>query len=377
MKKIGIMSMQRIYNYGSFLQGYALKKLIESLDSENEVSFVDYEPGETLVKSNAAEPTGLKRKMVKLKEYYNVDTTLKNKIRFFNHKRTYGKRFYPLLGIEDNFKGTEELDVLVIGSDEVFNCVQSNTNVGYSRDLFGHNTNAKKVISYAGSFGNTTFEKIENYNIKNDLKEDFSDFAAVSVRDENSLEIVKKLGIDNPVLNVDPVLAYDYMNLENNIPKERLYNQKYMIVYGYSGRLSAEENINLRQYAKDKNLKILCFGGVQGCCDEFIDCSPFELLAYFRDAEAIVTDTFHGTIFSIINRKPFATIIRESVGDSYGNEEKLCYLLKLTKTDSQQVSNLTLGNINNILQYKIKYDSIEKMLNIKRKETRDFLENNI
>src|SRR5699024_454633 len=102
----------------------------------------------------------------------------------------------------------------------------------------------------------------------------------------------------------DPVLAYDFMTLEKKIPSKKLYDEKYIIVYGYSGRLSDDENQVLKQYAKEKQLKILCFGGVQGCCDEFIDCDPFELLAYFRDAEFILSDTFHGSIFSIINRKP-------------------------------------------------------------------------
>ena len=50
MKKIGIMTMHRIINYGSYLQAYALKKLIENI-SDAKVEFIDYEFGEVLVDS--------------------------------------------------------------------------------------------------------------------------------------------------------------------------------------------------------------------------------------------------------------------------------------------------------------------------------------
>lgn len=369
--------MQRIYNYGSFLQAYALKRLIEGLDSESEVSFIDYRPGSPLVRAEKKESTGIKRKLEKLREYNNVNSSIINRIKFFNHKRTYGKRFYPLLGISDELNHNTDVDVLVIGSDEVFNCVQANTNVGYSRDLFGHNLNAKKIISYAGSFGNTTIKKIQDYQVEEDLRNDFLGFDAVSVRDKNSFEIVKRLGVNKPVINVDPVLAYDYMSLEPNIPKSRLYNQKYMIVYGYSGRITKGENEILTKYAREKELKILCFGGVQGCCDEFIDCTPFELLAYFRDAEIIITDTFHGTIFSIINNRPFATIIRKSVGTNYGNEEKLSYLLEVTGTTSQRIECLSYSQLANLSMTPIDYRTINKILSERRIDAKRYLKKNL
>lgn len=65
-------------------------------------------------------------------------------------------------------------------------------------------------------------------------------------------------------------------------------------------------------------------GGVQGCCDEFLDLGPFEVLAAFRGAECVLTDTFHGTILSAIAERPFAAIVRT---EGYGNAEKLTDLL--------------------------------------------------
>ncbi|MDV7712273.1 polysaccharide pyruvyl transferase family protein [Enterococcus casseliflavus] len=377
MKKVGIMSMQRIYNYGSFLQSYALKRLIELSNENVDVIFVDYEPGEPLIKDDDNDDNRLKRNFNKFKQYNSVNTSIKNKIGFFKHKKNYAKRFFPLLGIEKNRVPAFDIDILVIGSDEVFNCVQSNTNVGFSTDLFGQNTDAQKIISYAASFGNTTLSKIIKYNIQKDLAQYFQSFSSLSLRDENSYNIAKSLGVKNPVVNIDPVLAYDYMNLEKKIPKERLHNRNYMIVYGYSGRLNKYENSLIREFSNNEQLEVICIGGVQDCCDKFIDCDPFELLAYFRDAEYIVTDTFHGTIFSIINKKKFTTLIRRSVGTSYGNEEKLSYLLKTFGLGSRGVQEINENILREQFLKPIDYKNVNNILEIKRKETLIYLKDSI
>ncbi|MDR1606742.1 MAG: polysaccharide pyruvyl transferase family protein [Streptococcaceae bacterium] len=374
-KKVGILSMHRIYNYGSFLQGYSLKKMIEATDADVAVEFLDYRPGQVLVKETADSSSKLKRILDKLKAYNAVDAKLSDKIRFFNHKRTYGKRFFPMLGLSPEPNYNTAVDVEVIGSDEVFNAVQANTNVGYSRDLFGHDSQAKKVITYAGSFGNTTYKKIEDFGIQADLVADFSQMAAISVRDANSKAIITALTGETPEVNVDPVLAYDLMTLETKIPKERLYKGQYLIAYGYSGRLTHEENEVVKAYAKKHDLKVLCFGGVQECCDLFIDCTPFELLAYFRDAAAVVTDTFHGTIFSIINQVPFATLIRKSTGLKYGNEEKLGYLLEMFDLSGQRVDEA--AQIDQVLGNMINWAEVTVRLDEERLKSANYLDNHI
>jgi hypothetical protein len=106
------MSMQRIYNYGSSLQAYGLRRLIEGVSDDIEVSFVDYRPGEVLVKdSSGSAPTSkLGRVLSKVVEHNSVDATLSDKVRFFNHKRTYGKRYFPMLGIPRSADRDLDLD---------------------------------------------------------------------------------------------------------------------------------------------------------------------------------------------------------------------------------------------------------------------------
>lgn len=371
MTKIGIMSMQRIHNYGSTLQAYGLRRLVSTLSPGADIRFVDYRVGDLLVERDRGSTSRIRRVVSKVREYNDVDTTLRRKLQFFDHKRGYGARYFPLVAIPEKPDLDLDLDLQIIGSDEVFNCVQSNANVGYSRDLFGHGSPARRVISYAASFGNTTMAKIEQHALADELAADLSRFDAISVRDRNSFDIVRGLLGRAPELHVDPALAYDFMNAETAIPRHRLHADKYIVVYGYSGRLAHEENILLADYARRIGARILCFGGVQGCCDEFIDASPFELLAYFRDAEAVVTDTFHGTIFSIINSRPFATIVRRSVADGYGNEEKLGYLLETLGLSSQRLTDMR--GIGRLLDQPIDYESVHHLLKDERQRAATYL----
>lgn len=368
---IGIMSMQRIANYGSSLQAYGLKRIVEELVSGSEVTFLDFVPGDPLTGHQAPADATARRTYAKIREYAKVDGTLSNRLRFFDHKWAYSRRHLPPLGIPREPNYSSAVDVQIIGSDEVFNCVQANAKVGYSRDLFAHGSTARRVISYAASFGNTSLASIEEAGIGDDLRQAFSRFSAISVRDDNSAAIVEALTGTRPEIHVDPVLAWDFMNQEHGIPSGRQYQRRYLVAYGYGGRFSDEENDAVTRYARSKGLDVICLGGVQGCCDRFVDSSPFEVLALFRDAEAVVTDTFHGTIFAILNRRPFATLIRPTVHGGYGNEEKVGSLLDLFGLQAQKVG-ATL-DLNATLESRVDFSQVFDEINVQRRRTREYL----
>lgn len=369
MSEIGILSMQRIKNYGSFLQAYGLKKLIE--EQGHNVQFVDYHIDEPIIedKDNVNND-----KISKVLKTFEGNATLVQKIQYIIHKKNFGKKYYPLLELTNEPNYNPKLDTLVIGSDEVFNCIQANKNVGYSLELFGKNNNANRLITYAASFGNTTIEKLKKYNKKDEIAELLNKFDRISARDNNTGKIIEEISNQKVIYNLDPVLAYDYMNKCNEIPDINI-KEKFIIVYAYSNRISNEESNYIRKFAKINNLKIYSIGGAQKCANKFIDCSPFEVLAYFKRAEMIITDTFHGSIFSIITKRKFVTLIRKSVGDSYGNEEKLTDLLeRLDLTDRITYS---IENIDTILNKKIDYQKVDKILSEQRAISQKYLEENL
>lgn len=159
----------------------------------HKVQFVDYRVGMPLIESNDANKRGVLGKVYKTFEALRYDAPLKQKLQFILYKKQFANKYFNLLGLTVQPNYTPKLDVLVIGSDEVFNCVQKNPNVGYSLELFGANNKANKLISYAASFGNTTVEKLKEYNKTGEIGDLLRKFDTISVRDENSGRTVHKL----------------------------------------------------------------------------------------------------------------------------------------------------------------------------------------
>lgn len=358
--KVGIMSMQRIINYGSFLQAYGLKKTIESMG--HEVQFVDYKIEPSVVSQNQGTvadnvfKTKLKKVVHMLYPEYRAWRKRQIKLNqtFSEFVTVFQKEYLPALGITDEINLAPEVDTLVIGSDEVFNCTQSGDKVGYSRQLFGEGNQAKRLISYAASFGNTTFEKLKTYSIDCEIGTYLSAFDAISVRDSNSYNIVKSLTGTEAYRNIDPVLLYPFTEVEDI----EILLKDYIVVYAYADRISSEEAAEIRKFAQKKGKKVVALGFYQPFCDEWISATPLEVLAYVKYADYVITDTFHGTIFSIKYQKRFGTIIRES------NKEKLGDLLRSFNLETHQI--IDLRELPEIVESDVDERTISKLLKEKR-----------
>lgn len=374
--KVGIISMQRVCNNGSFLQAYGLKKLIESLG--HEVVFVDYHIGMPLT---ASVKDKLRYFVLKIRNCF-IDLfisvpalrfLLPTNMRNIAVKRDeYRHKVLPLLGIPDKKQYNIPVDTIVIGSDEVFNCTQLTPEVGFSPELFGFGSNANKKISYAASFGNTTFQKLKDFGKTEELKSYLDKFNAISVRDKNSYEVVEKLTGKAPVINLDPVLMYDFMPTISN--KE--LRKDYIVVYAYRARITEKEANDIKVFAKKGGKKLISVSGEMDWCDEHFKGNPFEVLDLFRHADFAITDTFHGTIFSIINRIKFVTLIRKSKGSSYGNQEKLQDLLNRLGLQARSYSNEE-QDLNSCLSADIDYDNVFDKISTERKHTIEYLKNQL
>lgn len=129
-------------------------------------------------------------------------------------------------------------------------------------------------------------------------------------------------------IEYDEKLEENLTNLVGRMKTEIYRSQpSSLILYAYAGCISDEEADWISAYAKNKGLEIYAIGGIQKCADGFISCSPFEVLAYFKNAGEVITDMFHGSFFSIITHRKFASLVRKSTTGTYGNEEKLTNLL--------------------------------------------------
>ena len=359
-KKVGIMSMQRIINYGSFLQAYGLKKIIEE-NTDSEVQFIDYK-SETEVDREKRE---LKKSIIrKIIENKTIIRYIRKKKFLAASKDKYEKDL-KIIGVgEINYH--PQIDTLVIGSDEVFNCIQP-LPVGYSRDLFGKGYENIKVISYAASFGYTTYDALKEAGILDEISKMLEKFKDISVRDSNSYELVNRLIAHEPIKHLDPVLVYDF---SKELKKYKIDEHDYIVLYAYTGRLRSEEEKYIKKFAKQRNKKIISIGYFSPIADKNIICNPLYVFSYFKNADYVITDTFHGTIFSIKMNTKFCSIIRES------NKNKLIDLLETVGRTDRMVNKL--NDISRLYNEEIDYEDTNNIISNERgkaiKYLQDYLE---
>lgn len=324
--KIGILSMQRVYNYGSFLQAYALKTVLNKRG--HVVGFVDIEKENLKFKPKT---TKVQRIVQNLDKYFIKRVLFSKKNNELNELLKREQR--AILSLTDEKMKADGYDMVVIGSDEIF-VADPVGPWGMSSQRFGNIPAVKEKISYAASCGYSSLADNSDSDISL-MKEGLYQLKNISVRDKNSYEIVHKLTGKMPEVNIDPVLLYDFE--EEIIQGEKMGypSYPYMVVYAYHNRISSKEEIRtIKKYAKNKGLKIICIGGSLPWCDEFAVIHPFQVLAYFKHAESIVTDTFHGSVISAKLNKNFVALIRES------NENKLGYLLNMLSLEDRKITDL-------------------------------------
>lgn len=367
--KIGIMSMQRIANYGSFMQALSLKKMIESLG--HEVSFVDY----------MIDPSVEKRhdKKEKIICWLNIQ---KKKVKSLPAGKWLYKKVKKeiaaeqeimyacndMLGITDKYIYHSKVDTLVIGSDEVFNCLQQGYTVGYSLELFGKNNRAKKVMTYAASFGTTTLERLREFDVDKEIASYLSKMTALSARDANTYDILSSLCGRKPELHLDPVLVG---KIENE-PWKDVQLKDYIILYGYQNRFTQAECDAIMEFAHRNKKIVVALGEKQLDCDKHIRCMPDELISYFKDADYVFTDTFHGTIFSVICHKQFLTVVRNG---NFGNSQKLVFLLEQLGLNDRQVC--SIKDVSSQINRPIDYQRVDEIRNKQRIRSLNYLKDNL
>ena len=354
-RKYAILSMQRVVNFGSVLQAYSLRKMIRQITNSS-VSFLDIDDANVLLSKKtirasadyqepAAYPPGL---LQKGKRWIFAKLSKRNKrlIRGFMDQE---------LGLSQA-ANNDQYDCVIVGSDEVFN---------HDRDirlqLHGDVKQGKRVISYAASCGRAMIGDIAEEDL-NRVKTAMGNFSAISVRDSATKEYVSAL-YDGPIEHhLDPVLMGDLHQREHR----PVHLKKYLLVYAYGQRIrNAEEIKAIQSFAKARGLKTVAMGGTQFWCDMFIPTDPMRLLDYFYGADYVVTDTFHGTIFSVINHKKFAVILRKS------NTNKMTGLLQDLNLPERQVEKMQ--DLEQILLSDIDYDAVDALLERERVRTRAYL----
>lgn len=314
MRKVSIMTLVGANNVGAFLQAFALGKVFDNM-------------------GYAVEYLSMSDKSEKQSKLNKIIRYIKQKhISMLYYKVKSGKKYSEArahLTIV-NYNPNEKYDIIVVGSDEMWN-VKSKSFEHYP-EYFGKGLSANRIISYAPSSGNTTEDDFRKSGM------DFSSFESLSVRDDRTLSLVSKFDDRKVERVLDPTfLLESYAAYLPEISCEK----DFIMVYSYG--ISTQEIKMAKEFAKKTGLPLYSIGTYNAWCDRNIIVTPFEFLAYLNKAKYVITATFHGTALSINFNKQFVACIEES--------EKLKSLLQEFSledrivTEEHSISDLFSGEI--------------------------------
>ncbi len=354
--------MQRVANYGSFLQAWALRRMLEELGAE--VSFIDISQGRQLAGHKATGAGIYLRRAAELTTAALTGTLggkLRNRAFYRAMRARYRDIYYGMLGLDA--PAPDRFDLAVIGSDQVFNCLEANP-WGFTPQLYGDIGNADRIISYAGSFGDTTVAELRHAGVAGEIADNLARLDAISVRDDNSWQVIKELTGREALRHLDPVLIYDFTS---ELAGRAVPAKDYIAIYTYAERITDRAEIDaICKFARSRGKRLISLFCHYDWCDEsVIPPSPFDVLAWVRDADHVITDTFHGTIFSVITHSNFCTLVRRS------NIMRLESLLRDLALEGRRVN--TPDNIADILSAPPDYAETDGRIAAQRIRSREYL----
>jgi len=316
--KIGILTIHDSPNYGACLQCYALWKYLsdqgydcEIIDLHRPGAHPDYIPSRKYRRTRPVQKSLLKNLKLLLKrslgkkplqrQYYNEES----KIKFdaFNSLYTKGK---PYNNIDEFFDNPPQYDVYISGSDQLWNPTQIYCIEPYFLTFVSGAE--KKKISFSTSIGITELTDKE----KDLFKQWLSDFTAISVREKQAKELLSSF-VDREVIQTsDPtfLLLHSEWKEIANYPEIKTPYILYFALHwdrdllDYCKRLSAESGLPL--YVVNQSQP----SPTDGSYFAIKDAGPRDFIGYIANADMVITDSFHGTVFSIImGSKNFYTYI--------------------------------------------------------------------
>ena len=338
MTRIGIITILKVNNYGAELQAYATQAVLRNMGYDAEIIDYLFYKNPEFIKTKHSAPSfhfPLKKRMA---EYiYPILSHLKNipNGKALNRRNIRFARFHQEhTSMSQTYKSTDELylahmnyDVYMTGSDQVWNPGIYSSLSPYFLDFApqGH-----RRIAYSASFG---VSQIPEY-ARNFYSKHLQTYNSIGVREKNAVDMVRDIANMEAQWVLDPTLLLnkeDWMQILSSID---VPSEPYILLYELTPcryirqlaeHISSLQNWRIIRICKsankeDKNSSIL----------NIVDAGPAEFLHLFSEAALIITNSFHGTAFSVNFQRPFYTILPQRKQNN-SRQRSLLELLNLTK----------------------------------------------
>ncbi len=353
---VGTLTFHQSDNYGAVLQAYALQKCIDEMGFNTRIINY-YSDGIAYWYRQVSLKDGLSLYNIKNYIWQRINRNKKKNFELFRSRLRLTSPY-----TKETIKNVlNEVDKVFVGSDQVWNCDCTHEDYTYMLDFLPEGFPA---YSYAASFGyNTIPEKYKEKTITLLRR-----FKGITVREEKAAEIIEDcLGLSVPVV-ADPVLLLGLQTWEQFI---KPIKKRYIFVY------QAEKQPELIELAKSISKKRKCpiyivstvwKGTVGYNVKNVSDCGPEMFLSYLKNAEVVITNSFHGTAFSILFNKEFWV---QPLSHNNTNS-RIDSILKLMGLENRKVLDKKIDT-----EIKIDYDAINIRLNDFREKSKEILKNMI
>ena len=301
--KINTLTTYDVYNYGASLQAYALQQYLMDLGYEVEV--INYQPDYLTRKYNykwvnpesKLSRYAITRAAYRVMKFLQRQTTLGRKRVFdaFNHQilKETPMRYTSYKALVYN---PPQADCYIVGSDQIWNVFYE---TGRDPAFFLEFVKQGHKASYAASFSYLDIDAENKARIKKSLET----FDAVAVRESHGLDILKSMGIEGTWV-LDPIFLLPIEQWKQlmmpNVPKE-----DYLLIYDFEG--NKELKRFAKEYARRHHLKIYVIADTYPLLyadRNFMKAGPREFVSMIYHCKAFISNSFHGTAFSIMFNKP-------------------------------------------------------------------------
>lgn len=368
-KKIVILTLPLSTNFGGNLQAFALQRVLVNLGFE--VETLNYR--QKINSDTWKLVSTLKQKILFNKKIYHF---FRNELQIIgaNHEKFIKENlvYSPELNTLDNLKkyiDEKEFNIVIVGSDQVWRLPYSQRIYSYFLDFI--NDPKIKKISYAASFGVDywEFDDEKTQHLKDFIKQ----FSAISVREDTAIKLCnEKLDVENVEEVLDPTLllkAEDYKDLykyEKSISKGKIFSyildktpEKEKILNEISIKLNKQVVSIQPNKTKKESLFIKDL-------DSYVYPKIEIWVKGIAEAEFVITDSFHGTVFAILHNKPFISIINKERGAA--RFYSLLSKLNLTDRVISDYESLKLNSMSDI-----DYQNVNALLEKYRLNSYNFL----
>lgn len=294
--KIGIVTFYNAYNCGAFLQAFALQKKLRQMGAEAYLINQNATIGRYGVKEFSGRGLGLVKYIIRY-----INEFFPKRLR----RQRYDACILKHLNVINGCDGRVEVDCIITGSDQVWNprlvgCYLD----AYLLQTFSENYSK---FSYGASFGVKNIPE----NLVSQYQKALSKFQMISVREESGASIVKDLIGRDATVVLDPTLLLQ-VNDYDEVSSARLVKGKYMCIYSVGDDPVLRKTA--QSLARKKKMKFVYIqngrmGLWGGRPSDWRVTSPDRFLSLIRYSECVVTNSFHGTIFSVLYQKPFVTLV--------------------------------------------------------------------